>query len=215
VLKNSEIVTFNFLLYLKSVNVFGETLNVCSRDGINQACLTNTITTNESILGALNKLQSGVFKQMVTTNDNVDRNVNVCFEINSLVVTNLRWRNVFLFLVELGHLVSHFQVLCCFLLCLSLLKSSLLGGDLGYFRFVELRDISNKTFSSHGPLINCGISINRHEFADELHHRFSVFGFLLLDLDSHLEVIFFLKLLLRVLAVYHTHAHYLLKGVSL
>jgi hypothetical protein len=53
VLEDGVVVTLNFLLDLKSMNVFGEAFDLASTDGVDQASLADTITANKSVFGAL------------------------------------------------------------------------------------------------------------------------------------------------------------------
>ena len=71
-LENSFVISLDFLLYLESVDVLGEAINISRRDSVNEASLANTITANETLLAALDQLEVSVFNQVVSSNDNVD-----------------------------------------------------------------------------------------------------------------------------------------------
>jgi hypothetical protein len=71
-LENSFVISLDFLLYLESVDVLGEAINISRRDSVNEASLANTITANETIFAALDQLEVSVFNQVVSSNDNVD-----------------------------------------------------------------------------------------------------------------------------------------------
>ena len=69
-LEHCLVITFDFLFYLQSVNAFGETFYFCRAYCVNQTRLPDTVATDETVLGALGQTQSGVFDEMLASDDN-------------------------------------------------------------------------------------------------------------------------------------------------
>jgi hypothetical protein len=106
VFKDGELVTFDFLLDLKGVNVFGEALNLSHADGIDETCLTDTISADQTVFMALGQTESTVFDQMVSTDDNCEWQNDVLDEVVSFFVSNFGGGHLS-FLVHKG---SHLKV---------------------------------------------------------------------------------------------------------
>jgi hypothetical protein len=51
------------------VNILRELFDLLSRDGINQSGLTDTISTNKTILFTLDELELSLLKESLATND--------------------------------------------------------------------------------------------------------------------------------------------------
>ena len=80
VVEDCHIIRLGLLLNLEDVNVLREFFNLSSSNGIDQCCLTNTITTDQTILAALHQLQLSIFKESLTTDDQgqvVDQDVGL------------------------------------------------------------------------------------------------------------------------------------------
>ena len=93
------------------MDVFGEAFNVSSRDSINEASLTNTITANKTIFAAHYQLEVSVFNQVVSSNNNVDGYVDITLEVFALVVAHCWWRNILFLLVEFNYLPVHNELI--------------------------------------------------------------------------------------------------------
>ena len=72
VLKDGDGITLDLLLYLQDMNVCGETLDLTTTDGIDQARFTDTVSADESVFSTLNEPQRSVLKESLATDDDVD-----------------------------------------------------------------------------------------------------------------------------------------------
>ena len=105
VLKDCLIVSLSLLLNLQDMHVLRELFNFLTSDGIDQCGLTDTVTTDETILTTLHKLELRLIKKRFTTNDQsqiVDQDVSL--EWIRLIVNDDRGRNVLLVLNEFLYL---------------------------------------------------------------------------------------------------------------
>jgi len=86
------------LFNLQNVDVLGEFLDFVTADRVDQASLTNTISTNKSVFAASNELQSGVREEFFSTNDKSDSlNLDVENEVVTLLMAHFwDWNFVFI-----------------------------------------------------------------------------------------------------------------------
>jgi len=86
------------LFNLQNVDVLGEFLDFVTADRVDQASLTNTISTNKSVFAASNELQSGVREEFFSTNDKSNSlNLDVENEVVTLLMAHFwDWNFVFI-----------------------------------------------------------------------------------------------------------------------
>jgi hypothetical protein len=88
VFKDGVIVSFNFLLDLQGVNALREAFNLLSGDTIDEAGLADTVSTDETVLLAHGESEGSVLKEMVSTDDDGQGQVDVLVEVVALLVAD-------------------------------------------------------------------------------------------------------------------------------
>ena len=127
VIKDCNIIRLGLLLNLEDVNVLREFFYLSSCNGVDQCCLTDTITTDQTILAALHQLKLSTFKQSLATNDQsqvVDQDVS--FERIGLIVHHSGGRDTLLVQYELLDLLVEGILHPLFILGLLLLAERVL-----------------------------------------------------------------------------------------
>ena len=131
-LQNCELVSWDFLLDLQNMEVLGHSLNLSSAHGINKTCLTNTVSSNESVLSASRESKDCAVKQSFTSNDECHTwREEVSLRVSSLIMNDFRWWNSFLGCDEFVNLSV--ESVFVFLLLLLLLLVLLLDPSLLVF----------------------------------------------------------------------------------
>jgi len=103
-LEDSHIVSFNLLFNLQDVETLWELFNLRTTNSINKTSLTNTVTADETVLFATDKLQSRAFKQRFTANNESNtENIDILDETLTSLMSDLWWGNFPLVLHELMH----------------------------------------------------------------------------------------------------------------
>ena len=119
-LKNCSIISLCLLLNLQNVNVVGEEFDLLSGYGIDKSGLSNTITSDETILATLHKFQLGLIKNLLSAdNQSYVIDQNVLLEWVRLVVNYCWGRHMLFVMNELLH--SLLKCISCPLLLLALL----------------------------------------------------------------------------------------------
>lgn len=113
------------------MDVFREALDLSHTDGIDKACLTDTISADETVFMALGQAESSVFKQMVTTNDDSEGQNDVLSEVVSFLVTHFGRGHLGFLILEGSHLQVHSE-----LSLVSVLVVFLLEGRLGVVNYL-------------------------------------------------------------------------------
>lgn len=105
-LKDGYVITFDLLLDLQDMNICWELFDLTTTNGIDQARLTDTVSSHKTVLSSLDKPQMSVLQKSLATNDDVDgSHVDVLLESFAFVVAALRHRDTLLMAHELLNLL--------------------------------------------------------------------------------------------------------------
>ena len=104
VLKNGNVISLGLLLDLQDMDVFGEVLDLQTTDGVDQARLTDTVSSNKTVLASFDESNGSVLKaEQVTGSDGDGIDGNVLVEARAFIVAALRLGDIVLVFIEGVH----------------------------------------------------------------------------------------------------------------